>query len=256
MSKSKGIYITLRQALDEWGADVTRMNLLLVTTGLADPDWRRENALNVARRVDGLLRLAQSVSSARVKEGRALTWLWSRLQTHIKRVTESLERMETAAASRTVFYDLWADATWYQKRSGQAVPRQFMLTWAKLLAPFTPHCAEEIWSRCGGEGFVTSAQWPRVDKKLIKRDLERLEDVLKRTIDDLSHVLRLVGKKKTAHLYVADEEFDHLADACEYIRARLGFDQVKVWRASDPERYDPESRAAKAKPGRPALYLE
>ena len=30
-----------------------------------------------------------------------------------------------------------------------------------MMAPLTPHTAEEIWSRIGNKGFVVQADWPQ-----------------------------------------------------------------------------------------------
>jgi leucyl-tRNA synthetase len=38
---------------------------------------------------------------------------------------------------------------------------------ARLLQPFTPHLAEEAWTRMGGEGFVALAPWPQADESLL-----------------------------------------------------------------------------------------
>jgi len=33
----------------------------------------------------------------------------------------------------------------------------------KLLAPFAPHMAEELWETLGGEGLISLAEWPTFD---------------------------------------------------------------------------------------------
>jgi leucyl-tRNA synthetase len=38
---------------------------------------------------------------------------------------------------------------------------------ARLLAPFAPHFAEELWDRLGNEGFVALAPWPEADPDLL-----------------------------------------------------------------------------------------
>ncbi|MEK7265615.1 MAG: class I tRNA ligase family protein, partial [Pseudomonadota bacterium] len=40
----------------------------------------------------------------------------------------------------------------------------------RLIAPFTPHLAEECWETLGGKGLVCAAPWPEADKALLVRD--------------------------------------------------------------------------------------
>ena len=41
---------------------------------------------------------------------------------------------------------------------------------ARCLTPFMPHLAESCWERIGGEGFVSAAPWPVIDKVLTEDD--------------------------------------------------------------------------------------
>ncbi|USQ96015.1 leucine--tRNA ligase [Caulobacter sp. RL271] len=41
---------------------------------------------------------------------------------------------------------------------------------ARLVAPFTPHLAEEAWAKIGGDGMVVNAPWPKADPALAADD--------------------------------------------------------------------------------------
>jgi leucyl-tRNA synthetase len=41
---------------------------------------------------------------------------------------------------------------------------------AQLMAPMTPHLAEEVWAMLGGSGLVARAPWPKADPALLIDD--------------------------------------------------------------------------------------
>jgi len=40
----------------------------------------------------------------------------------------------------------------------------------RMLAPFSPHLCEELWSQIDSNGFVFDSQWPKTDSSLIADD--------------------------------------------------------------------------------------
>jgi leucyl-tRNA synthetase len=40
----------------------------------------------------------------------------------------------------------------------------------RLLAPFAPHLAEELWSRMGMSGLIVQAAWPAADARYLVED--------------------------------------------------------------------------------------
>ena len=48
--------------------------------------------------------------------------------------------------------------------------REVVLGLIKLLAPFSPHITEEMWSEIGGNGSVHTQKWPTFDEEAMKED--------------------------------------------------------------------------------------
>ena len=46
------------------------------------------------------------------------------------------------------------------------VPEELYLTLLKLIAPFAPHLAEEMWARMGQDGLIVAESWPEGNPKL------------------------------------------------------------------------------------------
>jgi leucyl-tRNA synthetase len=50
------------------------------------------------------------------------------------------------------------------------VTRETAGTFAKILAPFAPHMAEELWSLYGNKETLAYEPWPKADESLLKED--------------------------------------------------------------------------------------
>ncbi len=94
-------------------------------------------------------------------------WITARLNQLISEVTSALDRYELDQALRPV--DLFIDdlSTWYLRRSRErlksdaSVLRQVLLELSKVMAPFTPFIAEEIYRGLNGEKeSVHLEDWP------------------------------------------------------------------------------------------------
>ena len=51
-----------------------------------------------------------------------------------------------------------------------ALLRETAIDLLRLLAPFAPHAAEELWERSGGRYSVHNQPWPRYDEAMLRRD--------------------------------------------------------------------------------------
>ena len=45
------------------------------------------------------------------------------------------------------------------------------MTLLKLMSPFTPHLAEEMWARMGKQSLIITESWPQGDAKLAQDDV-------------------------------------------------------------------------------------
>ncbi|HLE74844.1 MAG TPA: leucine--tRNA ligase, partial [Candidatus Bathyarchaeia archaeon] len=195
MHKSKGNFVTMKNAVERYGADATRCALLLGAEGMDDPDWRSENAADIQGKLESLYNFAKSIiDTAKSDEKTHLEkWLLSKLQQRIAAVTENLEELKTRTALEIALFETWNDFRWYAHRKGKTEAkalREALETWLKLLAPFAPYVCEELWSKMGGAGFISTAEWPRIDEGKVDVLAEERENLVTNLIEDTLNVLK------------------------------------------------------------------
>jgi leucyl-tRNA synthetase len=195
MHKSKGNFITMKGAVDKYGADATRCALMLGAEGMDDPDWRAENVSDIQSKFESLLGFASSIfANTKDPEVTALEkWLLSRIQRRIVEVTRGLEELKTRTALQAALFDTWNDIRYYIQRKGKAdsvVLNQAVKVWLRLLAPFSPYLCEELWSKTDETGFISVAQWPVFDSSKIDAGAEEQENLINDIIEDTLNILR------------------------------------------------------------------
>jgi leucyl-tRNA synthetase len=195
MSKSKGNFITLKNAVEQYGADATRCALLLGAEGMDDPDWRSENARELRSKLETWYRLIENVTKTakNEKEGHLEQWLISTLQHRVKTVTENIEVMKTRTALDNALFEIWNDFRWYLRRKGKADAKallEVLEIWLRLMAPFAPYICEEAWNKIGKKGFISLASWPQYDEAKIDIKAEETESLVKNVLEDTQNILR------------------------------------------------------------------
>jgi leucyl-tRNA synthetase len=206
MSKSKGPLLTMKRAVKKYGADATRLYILSKASHLQDVDWRKKEVENIVNHLYRFIQLAEEMFTGSGPESTVDTWMMSRLNFRIKEVTLALEKLETRDAIHTAFYELMNDVRWYMKRGGKKLLKDILHIWVRLIAPFTPHIAEEVFSWFE-EGLVSTASFPEWDESLISKEVEIQENYLISVMDDIREVVSLIKKEDIGGIwiYVAPE---------------------------------------------------
>jgi isoleucyl-tRNA synthetase len=137
-------------------------------------------------------------------------WILSELQATIEMVTEKLDRYDLAGATGPITKFLDNLTNWYIRRSRRRFWKSendtdkqcaysalyiVLTTLARLLAPYTPFIAEEIYRNLTGEESVHLASWPKVKKSWYNKELN-LESAMARTIVTLGLSARAKNKIK------------------------------------------------------------
>ena len=228
MSSSKGNVILLKDAIKDYTADVVRLFLMASAEPWQDFDWREKEVLGTKRRLEWFREFAARVEEIKgspldlsnieqVKLTRTIDlWMISQLNEHIKKSTEALEVFQTRQALQDSLFLLKKDVDHYLYRVKHLLDSQdpaiiYVLStvleaWIRLLAPFTPHTSEELWSKYGGEGFVSQSAWPEADESQISPVIEKSEDLVENIIKDIAHIKQMVKDDvEKIHIYLAPD---------------------------------------------------
>lgn len=170
MSKSKKNVVDPDQLISRFGADTARLFSLFAAPPEKDLEWNEqgvEGCYRFLHRVwravlDNLELVAAATVPTRVDgEARIL-----RRQVHrtIRKVTEDVDgRFHFNTAIAAVMELVNAIYGFKDKQANPGVLREALETTVRLLAPFVPHIAEELWARLGHAGGLEAAGWPQWD---------------------------------------------------------------------------------------------
>ncbi len=113
-----------------------------------------------------------------------------------------------------------------------------------------------MWELLGHKPFVSLAKWPEPDESKIDEEVERMEEVVSKTVEDIREIIKITKKRpKKICLYVIPKELDFFKENALLLEQEFGCD-FAVYAVNDSKKYDPENKAKKAKPGKPGIFVE
>ncbi|MGH9799507.1 MAG: class I tRNA ligase family protein, partial [Blastocatellia bacterium] len=237
MSKSKKNTVDPDEMIKIHGADTVRLFMMFAAPPEKDLEWSEAGAEGASRFLNRVWRIIHKWHSliadcgVRIADSEFSAAARSlRRKTHqtIKRVSNDIgERMNfntAVAALMELTNEIYAFDNSLKEVEASAADKfalkEAMGALAKMLAPFTPHIAEELWAALRGEGghdeIVVTAAWPAFDAELAKAD-------------ELEIPVQLNGKL-IARLVVpaeaTDEELKAAALANDRVQAKLAGRQI------------------------------
>lgn len=188
MSKSKYNGVDPLEVMGKYGADTARMFILFKAPPEKDLEWDDadvEGQFRFLNRVWRIVTEFAEVSTSKPKNrelSKVEKDLKRAIHTAIKEVSEDLDgdyQFNTAVSELMKLSNALSEADC--KTSG--IYAEGIETLLKLLAPFAPHIAEELWQMIGKTGSIHTQTWPQYDPEAL-------------VVDEITLVIQINGKTR------------------------------------------------------------
>lgn len=209
IAKSKGGAEPIPEAIQKYGVDAMRLYYCHIGSPDLDIEWEQKTVTNYKKQIHRVWDLVTGVLET--KEGTENpdmdNWLQQQFQTRVANVAKALMTYDLRHASNEIYYGMTSDMAWYSKRGGcnPEILNKCCREWIRLMAPFTPHVAEELWEMAGGDGYVSLVEFPE-PKELEDKSALYKEEFLQSTLEDARQILNIVkDTPKGMYFYTSPE---------------------------------------------------
>jgi len=243
MSKSRGNIIPLRKLVEDYGADLVRINIATASEGIDDADWRSENIKGFRQRIEFLYDQTKKNKKMRARRnGLQEKYLASRLNSIVKEATDCYETTRFRTGINHALFEATNELKWYLARTGNNPDKKTMKNALsviiRLSAPFVPHICEEMWSDLGNKDFVSASEFPKYNPRFTDKKAEMSETFIRQALEDVREIQKITSMKpKKIRLFVADDWKFSVYDTVMKNKSRSSTEVVKEIMATDMKKY-------------------
>jgi leucyl-tRNA synthetase len=183
MSKSRGNVVGAEEMAQKYGADTGRLYTLFAAPPEKDLEWSEESIEGSWRFLNRVYRLVErhALAVQGVKSGipdasaaspKEKTLLRKAHQT-LRRVTQDFETRWHFNSAIALIMELTNEIYLQEpleKGARPQVRKEVLELLALMLAPMTPHLADELWEMLGHRGGLWTAAWPAFDEALTREE--------------------------------------------------------------------------------------
>ncbi len=164
MGKSLGNTVSPGDMVGKFGADTVRLFILFGANPEAGMDWS-DSALEANyRQINAVIDAVGSAQAMESSPGIMDEWLNARLRVNQSIWREVMESVSLREGVMISHFGMLSDWNWYRRRGGcdRETTRAFLEGWIPMLAPATPHIAEEFWHQLGVQGLLAEHALPDI----------------------------------------------------------------------------------------------
>jgi len=196
MSKSKKNVVDPDDIIAQYGADAVRWFMLSDSPPERDLPWTESGIEGSWRFINRLWRLFGEADKSAEGQDKALD---RKLHQTIDGVAKDIEALSFNKAVAKI-YEL---TNAVEKAKPSASRSAAIRALALLVAPMTPHLAEEAWADMGEQGLIAEAAWPAVDPMLLVEDEVTIACQVMGKLRDTITVLKGTPKDELERLALA-----------------------------------------------------
>lgn len=196
MSKSRGNIVDPDAEVAKYGADMVRMNFAFLGPFEQDYVWNFSNISGISRflnRVWNFISKIKESPKADTKADRIIN-------KYVKEVGDDIKDMQfnTGVSGLMKLLNELENKWLTKKQYG---------TFLKLLAPFAPHIAEELWQEVlGNKNSIHLEEWPQYDESLLFEDKVQLIIQVNGRVRDTIEVKKGLSEEETKKIVFESEK--------------------------------------------------
>jgi leucyl-tRNA synthetase len=177
MSKSKGNVVGAMEMADKYGADTGRLYTLFAAPPEKDLEWSEESIEGAWRFINRVFRLVDRLAESLRDLKSAIPASTSDVEkkllrkTHqtLRRVTLDIETRWHFNSAIALIMDLYNEIhAPLEQGVRPEIAKHILETLLLMLAPMTPHLAEELWEMLGHKEGLWTVPWPDFDPELAR----------------------------------------------------------------------------------------
>ncbi len=158
MSKSRGNVINPNEIVANYGADAFRLYMMFMGPFDQAIVWNENTIIGSRRFIERVWKLSERFFSK--KEIKSSISMQNLLHKTIKKVGEDIDamRFNTAISAMMVLVN---------EIDKNEISLEDYKKFLKILSPFAPHVADELWTNFGEKKSITISAWPEYDPKML-----------------------------------------------------------------------------------------
>jgi leucyl-tRNA synthetase len=217
MSKSRGNVVNPDDVIANYGADSLRLFEMFLGPLSATKPWSTKGIEGVFRFLNRIWRLIVdengSINSA-IQDVKPEGETESLMHRTIKKVTEDIEDMDMK------FNTCVSELMIYVNEISKLIiiPKELIEVLIKLLSPFAPHLAEELWQRLGNNASIAFEKWPEYNFAKVQRAVVTVVGQINGKVRSKIEVEADTDEEKLKELIKQDEKIKSYINGKEIVK--------------------------------------